>query len=339
MFDTFGIDVELEAVYQQLLVTPDGTTEILAALSEIVPVELDRHLAELVDIGVVRRSSSASGFTALPPHHAYEVLLEREEARLDAERARLREARTAIPELVDDYVARRRVGVGEQVEWLDDSLLVRSRIYQLSQTMTTSVWATHPGPALPEEAVAAALPLEREANRPELDRRMLLSLESLGPPHWMTYLNELVSMGHLLRTMPAIPQMLLIFDGRHALLPAPGRDGSTGAYVLHGGPLVRPLTALYDELWNSGLPYGQGTDVQREDVFDDARMKQVALLLSRGLKDDAVARRLGISVRTVRRIIAAISTRLGAESRFQAGYLAATSPWFDEEATGPTTGI
>lgn len=326
MFDSFGIPPEAEGAYRQLLLTPDATTETLAALLGLVPDELSQALAGLAESGIVREWPAPSGWAALPPQHAYEVLLEREEARLEEQRARLREARTAIPELVDDYVSSRQVGVGDQVEWLEDSPLVRSRIYQLSMTMQRSVWATHPGRALPPEAVDAALPLERAANRTEIDRRMLVSLESLGPEHWTSYLDELVSLGHSLRTLPAIPQLCLIFDGEHAVVPAPGRDGSVGGYVLHGAPLVAPLVALFEELWTAGVAYGQPREAT-DEVFTDARMRQVAILLSRGLKDESVARRLGISVRTVRRIISALSTRLGAESRFQMGFLAASAEW------------
>jgi len=53
----------------------------------------------------------------------------------------------------------------------------------------------------------------------------------------------------------------------------------------------------------------------------------VSTLLSAGMKDEAVARRLSISVRTVRRVIAATMQTLHADSRWQAGALAARQGW------------
>ncbi|WP_250280907.1 LuxR C-terminal-related transcriptional regulator [Frankia sp. CiP1_Cm_nod2] len=50
-------------------------------------------------------------------------------------------------------------------------------------------------------------------------------------------------------------------------------------------------------------------------------------LLSLGAKDEAAARHLGVSVRTVRRMIADLMRRMGARSRFQAGILAAKKDW------------
>jgi DNA-binding NarL/FixJ family response regulator len=48
-------------------------------------------------------------------------------------------------------------------------------------------------------------------------------------------------------------------------------------------------------------------------------------MLADGYTDEATARRLGVSIRTVRRNTAELMTLLGARSRFQAGIYAAQS--------------
>lgn len=55
----------------------------------------------------------------------------------------------------------------------------------------------------------------------------------------------------------------------------------------------------------------------------DARETTVIRLLEQGCTDDAVARRLGLSDRTVRRMTASLMSKLGARSRFEAGVRAA----------------
>lgn len=83
--------------------------------------------------------------------------------------------------------------------------------------------------------------------------------------------------------------------------------------------LVGALTSLFEELWRGSVPLGTTGDPHR----------QVAALLSQGLTDEAIARRLGLSVRTVRARIARIMAELGARTRFQAGVLAARAGWLD----------
>ena len=50
-------------------------------------------------------------------------------------------------------------------------------------------------------------------------------------------------------------------------------------------------------------------------------------LLASGRKDEAIARQLGVSGRTLRRRIAEVQDQLGATSRFQAGLQAARRGW------------
>ena len=50
-------------------------------------------------------------------------------------------------------------------------------------------------------------------------------------------------------------------------------------------------------------------------------------MMATGANDDAIAHRLGISVTTVRRYIAAIIERLGVSSRFAAGAAAQRKGW------------
>ncbi|KOG32387.1 hypothetical protein ADK34_09305 [Streptomyces viridochromogenes] len=60
-------------------------------------------------------------------------------------------------------------------------------------------------------------------------------------------------------------------------------------------------------------------------------------LLAQGAKDEVIARRLGMSLRTCRRHIAELLEELGAESRFQGGALAerAGSPGRTSRRTSP----
>lgn len=50
-------------------------------------------------------------------------------------------------------------------------------------------------------------------------------------------------------------------------------------------------------------------------------------LMAQGLKDEVVARRLGLSLRTVRRRIAHLMAELDATTRFQAGIEAVRRGW------------
>ncbi|WP_223268058.1 helix-turn-helix domain-containing protein [Streptosporangium nondiastaticum] len=55
-------------------------------------------------------------------------------------------------------------------------------------------------------------------------------------------------------------------------------------------------------------------------------------LLAEGRTDEAIAKRLGVSRRTARRIATGLMERLGARSRFQVGVLAVQAGWLPTRA-------
>ncbi len=63
--------------------------------------------------------------------------------------------------------------------------------------------------------------------------------------------------------------------------------------------------------------------------------RAVASLLVTGMTDEMAARRLGLSRRTFRRRLKALMDKLGARSRFQAGFMLAETGWATEQPHDP----
>ena len=122
------------------------------------------------------------------------------------------------------------------------------------------------------------------------------------------------------------PLLLFIVDGDLAVLPADVERPGRGALVLKSPALVQPLMVLHQQLWRAAQPFEPGRDWDS----DEERLRRVVALLGDGQKDEAIARRLGLSVRTVRRLISLAVEGLGAESRFQAGVQAVRRGWVPE---------
>jgi DNA-binding CsgD family transcriptional regulator len=121
------------------------------------------------------------------------------------------------------------------------------------------------------------------------------------------------------RVLPKVPMKLLIVDRRIALVPlASGEDAA--AIVVYPSVLLDALVTLFGMLWERACPFGGSSQESKSLEFSDEECQLVNMLAS-GLKDETAARHLGLGVRTTRRRIAAVMDRLGAVTRFQAGYL------------------
>ncbi|MFE5090773.1 helix-turn-helix transcriptional regulator [Streptomyces sp. NPDC056638] len=85
---------------------------------------------------------------------------------------------------------------------------------------------------------------------------------------------------------------------------------------------VRYLCEIFEQTWDRATPFADAVSQGLEEVSREIH-ETIVRLLAAGLKDEAIARRLGMSLRTARRHIADIMEELDATSRFQAGAHAA----------------
>lgn len=133
---------------------------------------------------------------------------------------------------------------------------------------------------------------------------------------------RLMEDGAQLRTLSQVPQAAVVFDSSLAAvisLTEPG--GRLTARRVRDDNVVRFLVDLFDQLWEGATPY-TSDEPGYADAVDDLQ-QSIARLMAQGLTDEVVARRLGMSVRTCRRHIAALLRQLDSVSRFQAGVRAA----------------
>jgi DNA-binding CsgD family transcriptional regulator len=142
-------------------------------------------------------------------------------------------------------------------------------------------------------------------------------------PGQSRHLSRMSVAGAAVRTMPAVPMNALVIDGTIAVLPGETSAGSVA--VLRLPSVVTTVTELFERIWPDAVALADGDLPEGSDL--SMREREMLRLLSLGATDEFAAAHLGISVRTVRRMVAQIMHRLGARSRFQAGVKAADRGW------------
>ncbi|CAL9655647.1 LuxR family transcriptional regulator [Streptomyces sp. Tu 3180] len=140
------------------------------------------------------------------------------------------------------------------------------------------------------------------------------------------YVATLSALGAEYRTAHQLFGRLIVFDRKIAFVPEHG--DSEGAVVVREPSLVHYLSEIFEQTWSLAEPFSDAAVDGLEAVAKDVD-RTIVRLLAAGLKDETIARRTGMSLRTARKHIADIMETLGAESRFQAGFLAARSGLVD----------
>ncbi len=135
--------------------------------------------------------------------------------------------------------------------------------------------------------------------------------------------DRLIRAGADVRTVSRVSQATVVFDGSLAVMFGPiGADAVPTARQVRDREVVRFVLDMFDEFWEGAAAYAPEEQGYANDVADDLQ-RSIARLMAQGLTDEVVARRLGMSVRTCRRHIAALLRSLDSVSRFQAGVHAA----------------
>jgi DNA-binding CsgD family transcriptional regulator len=140
------------------------------------------------------------------------------------------------------------------------------------------------------------------------------------------FIVRMVEFGGKVRITPSVPFRLIIFDNEAAVMGIDPEDSSIGAVVHHSNAVVRLATEIFQQFWRTARdPFD--TPVEQHGI--SAQVSELLRLLVQGATDEQVARRLGVSMRTVRRIVAKLSGQVGASGRFELGVRAAQRGWVD----------
>lgn len=137
-----------------------------------------------------------------------------------------------------------------------------------------------------------------------------------------------------------IPLKMYLVDDRIGILRL-DRDTSPGEGVLvvHDPTLLALLLALFELYWERAMPLRLRD--QTAELGPPPRLSEVdlglLLLMMAGLTDREIAANLGYTDRTVRTRARDLMTRLGARTRFQAGYQAVARGWLSTGERPPTT--
>ncbi|MBO8195408.1 response regulator transcription factor [Streptomyces oryzae] len=205
------------------------------------------------------------------------------------------------------------------VRLVEDAEAVRRELALAARECEEEVLSVQPGggrstAALSEASSRDALMLERG-----VQMRVLYQHTARADLATRAYVRHITELGGQVRTTAEIHERMIIFDARVAFVPQ-SRTGrkAPGAAIVTDPTVVDYLWRTHHKSWLSAHPFD--TAEESDDHGTTEELKQTILrLMATGLKDDVIARRLGVATRTCRRYMAAIMEELGATSRFMAG--------------------
>ncbi|WP_433435585.1 helix-turn-helix transcriptional regulator [Nonomuraea sp. CA-141351] len=320
-----GVDAEDERLYRDLLRRPRTTLPELAARTGRTTVALRRAFSRLEALGLVSRMAGRPvRYVPTRPDVAVAALISRREEGLA-------QARLAALTLLAETPRTENLAPEELVEVVQGQAAVVQRFTQLQQIATEELLVLDRPPYAQDPTQQNAAEMDRLAHG--LLIRGIYDASALEIPGKLRLAQESAAAGEQARVSPEVPMKLAIADRKTAILPL-STDASAyadSAVIVHSSTLLDALVTLFEVLWRSALPLPL-KPLAASPSPADLPDPELFALLAAGLKDEAVARQLGVSLRTVHRRVSELMDRLGARTRFQAGLLAARRGWWGTDS-------
>ncbi|MDH6113787.1 DNA-binding CsgD family transcriptional regulator/predicted transcriptional regulator [Kitasatospora sp. MAP12-15] len=326
--DLLGLDTDAAAVYQEMLRDTDaGIAQITQVLGWEEP-RVRQALGELEELQLVRPSWQVPGeLRAVEPEVGLVALLSHQEAELRKQQEAIEASRLVVRHVVAEYTQYTRSQQELSVEVLTGLDAIRLRIQTLVANCESELMALVPGGAQSPVNMENSRPTDKELLGRGVKMRSIYLESVANDAATVEYARWLTELGAQVRTAPTLPPRMAIYDRRVAMVPVDPDAPGAGAMLVRSPGMVSALCALFDHVWAGSLPLGRRPEPSEHGLT--TQEQAVLTLLARGYADEAVGRRLGVSVRTGRRITASLMARLEAGSRFQAGAVAALRGWID----------
>lgn len=318
--DFLGVARDEEGLYRRLLRQGVGDDP------DQVAAETHTETADrLVELGLATRTH-AGALRPVAPARAVEHLIDH---RLDALQAEL-ELTARSNGIVESLQQERETAPAprppeeaptvQQIEGLE---AVRAVIDELTFFARTESLTTNPTGIISPESADFSRPIDLRILRRGVRMRTLMAAPALDDADTLSYLRELAAKGAEVRISHAPLERMIICDRSAALTPLDPSDTAKGALLTREPGLVATLVTLFDRMWAMAQELPTPDDEPPTEIE-----RRILKTLYSADKDESGARDLGISVRTYRKHVASLMTRLHATNRFQAALLARERGWF-----------
>ena len=328
MFGILGLDPTAERVYQELVTAGSDNAPGLVERTRLPGAEIRTALALLAELGLVtKQSADGDRYAAAPPAVALGALLAEQRHALYRAELGLASLAETYRSATTDHSAR------DLVEVVIGAQPVRHRFEQIQRSATTAL------DVLSEASHEVVAPGESAAEEQAISRgvqyRVVIEHAMLDFPGAVEGLASHLKYQQACRVVEKVPTKLVIADRSAALVPlsdGTNPDGGEPAALFVRAPgLIRLLIGLYEAVWDRAVPVRLvepgGLELDEPETEPTGLDLRILSLLMVGATDAAIAKQLGLGLRTVQRRVAHMMDLAKVSTRLQLGWHACHRRW------------
>lgn len=318
-------------VYRHMARTGATTVSHLSGEIDMSRHQVQAAVAELVSLKLVREGDDGT-IVAMPHSQALDDLLAEQAMLLTNALQHVSDGQRRLRVLVEnrsmlDPAEAERISTTAMGDAADKGM------FELPGQAKEALSAIHPGGSFDEALLRRSLARAEECIDKNVRMRVIHQTSVLRHPGMVAYLEQLASLGCRVRLRDNLPFRLLLIDASAAVCAVP----TSGSFFFKGERVMVLLNRVFETTWVDAIPLDRATarvdatSVPRQAqeyagaparLALDSGQEAILRFLAEGQTDQAIARALGITTRTVTRRMSEIYEALGVQSRFQAGIAA-----------------
>ncbi|MFI6848602.1 helix-turn-helix domain-containing protein [Kitasatospora sp. NBC_00085] len=206
---------------------------------------------------------------------------------------------------------------GGIIEYVHGKALIAQRINHAVTSAKEEILAAQPGGPRPPEVLSRAISDDLGDLKRGISTRTIYHPSTRYHAPTRDYVAKITEAGGKFRTLDEPYTRLIIVDRLLAVIPV-AEDLNVAAFIYDPAVIHFLFHEVFERNWNRGLDFTGGRTVPQQVV---SRLRQTIIdLLLEGTNHRVIARRLGISERTLARHLAEMREDYNVESLFQLGY-------------------
>lgn len=254
--------------------------------------------------------------------------LERLAAHLDRQEQHLDDARTelhAVRDTLTTLAAQLPVDSPNVVIEADEIMIILARLLRHAAPVFRSMVRRFESLPAAEELAYTRL---REMGRENAQVRAIYPADGLDSTEAWAHVDRWADIGEDQRMMASTPTEFTIFGSDAVISPGRWGDLDSGYVIIRDALHIAAFTAYFEAQW------AQSNPIPSAHARTRSQDRALVELLGMGLKDEGIARHLGLGVRTVRRRVAALMAHHNVETRYQLGEAVARAGAGDRTTIG-----
>lgn len=219
---------------------------------------------------------------------------------------------------------------GGAIEYVQGKVLINQRLDHLVAQSSEEILTAQPGGARPAEALARSYHRDLEVLHRGASMRTIYqpSARYSGPTR--EYVDAITRAGGQVRTLDESFTRLIVVDRRTAVIPVEG-DLGVAAFIHDTAVVTFLVQEVFERDWDRAIAFDGSRSVPQRVV--SRLRREIARLMLQGQGQRVIARRLGLSERTVARHLAEMREEYDADTLFQLGWrLAQVIPEVETES-------